>query len=95
MTKEWNKNTEKDKEIKNKEERKKYPVLVVFTYSAVLRTCTWELIGRNETCLSFAELDVATLLMPKPVTARDSEPGSAISLPCDPSSLCTGLLISP
>jgi len=29
VTKEWNENTEKDMEIRNKEERKKYPVLSV------------------------------------------------------------------
>jgi hypothetical protein len=46
-----------------------------------------ELIGRYQTCLSVAELDVATLVIPKPVIARDSEPVSAISLPCDPSPL--------
>lgn len=67
MTKEWNKNAEKDKEIENKEEIKQYPVLVVFTLSAVLGTCTGELIGRNQTCLSVAEPDVATLLIPNPV----------------------------
>ena len=87
MTKEWNKNAEKDKEIKNKEEIKQYPVLVVFTLSGVLGTCTGELIGRTQTCLSVAEPDVTTLLIPNLVIARDSEPVSAISLPCDPSSL--------
>jgi hypothetical protein len=75
---------EKDKEIKNKEKIKQYPVLVVFILSAILGTCTSELIGRNKTCLSVAETDVATLLIPKPVIARDSEPVSALSLPCDP-----------
>jgi len=34
VTKEWNKNTEKDKEIKNKEEGKKYRVLVVYTFGS-------------------------------------------------------------
>ena len=86
MTKEWNKNTEKDKEIKNEEEIKQYPVLV-FRLSAVLGTCTGKLIGRNQTCLSVAKPDVATLLIPNPVIARDSEPVSATSLPCDPSPL--------
>jgi hypothetical protein len=50
-------------------------------------TCSGELAGRNRTCLSVAEPDVATLLIPKLVNARDFEPVSGLSLPFYPSPL--------